>query len=486
MPQLNDYFKSQKKKNPAEIIIISDKKVAKVAVTVDGTWQRRGHTSKIGVVFIISVETGEVLDAVTKSLFCGECSKATSKFDLNSPEIRSWFQGHKEQCCINHTGASGAMETEGAVELFLRLIEKRGLMYSTFVGDGDSDCFGHVKESCEKLNIGYYVAKEECVGHIQKRLGTALREYKRKNRGRRLEDGKAIGGKNRLTDNVIDKLQNYFGEAIRNNTNNIDSMENDIWAILTHTVKEDSLSLDLQHAKCPRSSWCKYWSDREHYDDGKRLPSVFFNELKPMFTRLSQKELLGRCLKGLTQNQNEAINGMLWRRCPKTKFCGERKVELAVVETIIEFNSGAAGIASVQEASGVSISSNMMKAIRKLDKSRIQRAAQKISEKARTHSPKEACQSQIILQFHVWLVHLVWGKAPEIDLNIQIAPNNNAVKPKQRNIHIVPNNNAVKPKQRKQLSPAESPEMRIELTFVDERNIPKLYCSKGGLNIVKS
>ena len=347
---------------------------------------------KYGVVYIISVETGEVLDAVTKSLFCGEYSKVHFKFDLNSPEIRSWFQGHKEQCCINHTRASGAMETEGAVELFLRSIEKRGLMYSTFVGDGD--CYGHVKGSCEKLNIGYYVAKEECVGHIQKRLGTALREYKRKNRGLRLEDGKAISGKNCLTNNVIDKLQNYFGEVIRNKTNNTDSMENDIWAILKHTVKEDSLSLDLQHAKCPRSSWCKYWSNREHYDDGKRLPSVFFNELKPMFTRLSQKELLGRCLKGLTQNQHEAINGMLWRRCPKTKFCGKRKVELAVAETIIEFNSGAAGIASVQEASGVSISSNMMKAIRKLDKSRVQHAAQKISEKVRLIRRKKRAKSK--------------------------------------------------------------------------------------------
>ena len=30
--------------------------------TADGTWQRWGHSSKIGVVFVISVRTGEVLD----------------------------------------------------------------------------------------------------------------------------------------------------------------------------------------------------------------------------------------------------------------------------------------------------------------------------------------------------------------------------------------------------------------------------------------
>ena len=47
--------------------------VANVAVTVDGTWQKRGHASKIGVVFDLSVDTGEVLDYELKSLVCNLC-----------------------------------------------------------------------------------------------------------------------------------------------------------------------------------------------------------------------------------------------------------------------------------------------------------------------------------------------------------------------------------------------------------------------------
>ena len=46
------------------IIDVNGVKVAKVIVSVDGTWQRRGYNSKYGVVLIISVDTGEVLDAV--------------------------------------------------------------------------------------------------------------------------------------------------------------------------------------------------------------------------------------------------------------------------------------------------------------------------------------------------------------------------------------------------------------------------------------
>ena len=60
--------------NPDDIFVDDNHTIiTKVAVTVDGTWQRRGHCSKIGVVFVISVITGEVLDYVVKSLVCHEC-----------------------------------------------------------------------------------------------------------------------------------------------------------------------------------------------------------------------------------------------------------------------------------------------------------------------------------------------------------------------------------------------------------------------------
>ena len=44
--------------SPENIMLCNEKYVAKVAVTVDGTWQKRGFSLKIGVVFIISVELG--------------------------------------------------------------------------------------------------------------------------------------------------------------------------------------------------------------------------------------------------------------------------------------------------------------------------------------------------------------------------------------------------------------------------------------------
>ena len=99
-------------------------------------------------------------------------------------------------------------------------------------------------------------------------------------------------------------------------------------------------------------------------------------ELNPIFTRLSKDDLLSRCLQGLTQNQNESVNGQLWSRCPKTKFCGVRRVCIAVCETI--FNTGAASKA-VMDSCGVTPGSNMMRSLRQQDKSRIRSSAQKIS-----------------------------------------------------------------------------------------------------------
>ena len=75
--------------------------------------------------------------------------------------------------------------------------------------------------------------QEECVGHKQKRLGTALRECKKKNKGGKLLDGEGIDGTNRLTDKFIDKMQNHYVEAIRPNCGNLWKMVNSVWAVLS-------------------------------------------------------------------------------------------------------------------------------------------------------------------------------------------------------------------------------------------------------------
>ena len=48
-----------------------------VAVSIDGTWHKRGYSSKYGVVVAILVETVEVIDYEVLSKHCFECKKHT-------------------------------------------------------------------------------------------------------------------------------------------------------------------------------------------------------------------------------------------------------------------------------------------------------------------------------------------------------------------------------------------------------------------------
>ena len=252
--------------------------------------------------------------------------------------------------------------------MFLRSIGNRNLRYTVFVGDGE------VCETCvDMYGDSYLVAKEECVGHIQKRMGTGLRESKRKKMGQKLADGKTVGGIGRLTAGVIDRIQNNYGEAIRTN-NDVQSMKNAVMAIYNHMIKDDNLSIMQQHRYCPKisSTWCKYWQDKLHnngdYTEVGRLPPIFNSKLKYLFERLCDENLLIRCLQGLTQNQNESVNNMLWSICPKTVFCAVRKLEFCVMETISKFNVGAGTKAVVLCHIGCEPTSKLFTALRREDK----------------------------------------------------------------------------------------------------------------------
>ena len=76
------------------------------------------------------------------------------------------------------------------------------------------------------------VQKLDCVGHVQKRMGTALHNLKLQYCGQKLSDGKTIGGAGRLTDSRINSLQNYYGDAIHRNKGDLRTMMKAVQATL--------------------------------------------------------------------------------------------------------------------------------------------------------------------------------------------------------------------------------------------------------------
>ena len=84
------------------------------------------------------------------------------------------------------------------------------------------------------------------------------------------------------------------------------------------------------------------------------LPIWIHDIIKPIFQELSSDELLSKCLQSKTQNANESLNNLIWRKCPKNVFVQRDTLECAVNSAVIEFNESPCGINDVLREIGVS------------------------------------------------------------------------------------------------------------------------------------
>ena len=145
-----------------------------------------------------------------------------------------------------------------------------------------------------------------------------------------------------ITKRAIDRLQNYYGIAIRSNSNNLQAMQKAVQ--LFHVASSESNNYHT--ASCPpgKDSWCKFQKDKEAetstHKHGPGLPHSVTQHIKPIFENLSSDKLLQECLHGKTQNQNEAFNGTIWKRLPKTKFVSLLQLKFGVYGVVDSFNIG--------------------------------------------------------------------------------------------------------------------------------------------------
>ena len=192
--------------------------LTRCGVSCDGTWQPRGYSSLHGCVTTLSIDTGKCLDVEVLTKVWHGCQRIAREKDEKETKKADMVEKHSGK--MNYKGFSPAMETEGIKRIFARSETTRQLQYTEYFGDGDSKAY-----SC---------------WHVQKRVRTALRKLKKENKG--------IGGKGKLTDSLIDKLQNYYGIAIRSNCGDLNGMKSAIYASLFHCVSSEKRNL---HNPCP-------------------------------------------------------------------------------------------------------------------------------------------------------------------------------------------------------------------------------------------
>ncbi|GBN39555.1 hypothetical protein AVEN_158802-1 [Araneus ventricosus] len=143
-----------------------------ITVALDGTWQKRGHTSINGVITATSLDTGKVRDFECLCKYCFTCENKSNDC---------------KECQENYEGYSGGMESEGAIRMFQRSVSTRNVRYAKYLGDGDSKGFLKISES-KVYEDELVVEKLECIGHVQKRMGTRLRNLRNKLKSTKLSD----------------------------------------------------------------------------------------------------------------------------------------------------------------------------------------------------------------------------------------------------------------------------------------------------------
>ncbi|GFW73559.1 uncharacterized protein TNCV_4327161 [Trichonephila clavipes] len=233
-------------------------------------------------------------------------------------------------CHSNFQGSALKMEAVGATRIFQRSIVKRGLTYAHYYVDRDSKGFISVKDTYGKDSVTKY----ECIGHVQKRVGIAL----------------------------------------RSNVGNLSGLQQNVIAALFHC---SSSVQKLMHKQCPigKDSWCYYQRalscGKKPNEKYKGLSNEVPNTIKPTYLELCTKELLTKCLHGKTQNSNECLNGVIWQRVPKVVFVCLKILKSGALDAVIQFNDGYKGCVEIFKKLNITPGYFILKAYKHLDINRI-------------------------------------------------------------------------------------------------------------------
>ncbi|XP_045134439.1 uncharacterized protein LOC123518003 [Portunus trituberculatus] len=290
--------------------------VLKLDVSFDATW----HTSKVGMSVMIEVHTSFIIDYEILSKYCHGCTlkkNQLKKKSVTEEEYNTWKTKHDAEgsCAINYDGPSGGMEVEAARRLFARSRDLK-FEYENLVSDGDANSYKAVL-AMNNGNGPYQhtqVTKIECINHVQKRMGTRLRKLREQEKidtttrtGSKIRRS-LLGGRNKLTDNAIDKMQSFFGKHIRDNVGaDYLTMKKAVMSSFHHIFSTDE---NPRHGLCKEgiNSWCFY---QKALAEGKKKEEI--KHKKSLVVNLDQE-----AQKKIRQVYDALTTRHLGEMCPWT------------------------------------------------------------------------------------------------------------------------------------------------------------------------
>jgi len=123
---------------------------------------------------------------------------------------------------------------------------------------------------------------------------------------RKIKENPGIGGKKKLSDSMITKLSQYYGNAVRRNINtSVKEMKISIWAAFHHYSSSKD---EPQHTHCtPECQWQKVQKEGKTYKFIPGLPPQVLEKIKPAYEDLTKEDLLERCLGGYRKTRMEVL-----------------------------------------------------------------------------------------------------------------------------------------------------------------------------------
>lgn len=379
-----------------------------LTVSGDGSWQKRGFSSLLGIISLIFKHSKKIANVIIKSSYCKGCEK--KKGTEGTPEYEAWYEKHKEHCKTNHTGSAGKMEVDGICEMFWQSLEKFAVRYGFYIGDGDSKTFKFLL-STAPYGEEFIVKKLECVLHVAKRIFkrandakkilTQRRKAAKKDKAQtpaQKTPAKKVVKKKKvaitvpkvktqdLTIKLMKELSTNYGLAIQRHPDSVEEMRREIWAGYYHKISTDKKP---QHSYCSES-WCKYKKAvRDKTVKSFKHPPALAEDvqeiLKPIYEDLTKQELLERCLGGNTQNNNESFNNCVWAMAPKHVFSGKIIVQIACQTAACIFNEGFKPVLKIMSVMGVKIGPTAVQYATQRDRERI-----RVANRRSTDASKEA------------------------------------------------------------------------------------------------
>ena len=167
-----------------------------------------------------------------------------------------------------------------------------------------------------------------------------------------------LSGKGRLTHIRMKKWSSYYRKSIVENAPDVEAARHAVSArhaavntwwpspfLLLRLLVLLAVSADRRDGPRCQVQACQAWHTTVQGCHGAVNPTVrALGQPRPAFPFRNLQ----------TSNANESLHSTVWKRAPKSKYCGKKTTEIAVALAVMQYNKGAGALADAVSSLGVS------------------------------------------------------------------------------------------------------------------------------------